>query len=82
MGEIDETPGRVYGWWLSRHREGRVCPVCLDWIGDEAETCIHCVHEWRRIKGDARALAEWVAMAAEEPDLLGKGVVVWRREVG
>jgi len=64
-----------------RYSEGRRCPVCLDLMTNDSETCIHCVYEWKAIKANARALALWIAeMALYEPQLREQGVTLWQGE--
>ena len=78
IGQVgDEVSDWAVRAWERTHSLGLVCPICLEPISDGATTCAAHFQQWKRIKADARRLARWIVEASKEPDLLGKGLVVW-----
>jgi len=61
----EEKPDRAVHAWLKRHSEGRICPVCLEPISNQATTCGPCSHQWRQIKRAPHLLAEWIVDVAQ-----------------
>ena len=64
--------------WLKRHRQGRICPVCLDTISDHANTCSRCVRQWRTILRTPRLLAEWIVDVAQHYRAGVRHLTLWK----
>jgi len=83
LSELGDVASDKARWkWAKRHKEGRICPVCLDSISDQATTCSRCSSAWREILRNPRLLSEWIADVAQHERQGVRHLRLWEADRG